>query len=728
MADLLTATDAPPGGAAPIRRAPSPAPSPAETPLPPLRDDLALLPGPPTHEGAPTWTLHDPAANRFLRIGWLEFEILQRWPLGRADAIAQAIARETPLAVSAEEVLHFVQFAERGELLHPIGPQGTARMAQRVAARRQHPLKWLLKNYLFLRVPLVRPDGFLRATLPLVRPLFTRGFLLLVLVVAMLGLHLIGRQWDSFTHSFLHLFTLEGAALGGAALLFAKIIHEMGHGYAARLSGCRVPAMGVAFLVLMPVLWTDTTEAWRLTSRRKRLLIDAGGMLAELTVAAFASLAWSFLPDGPLRSGVFMLAGTTWIMTLAVNLNPLMRFDGYFLLADALDIPNLQDRSFAMGRWWLRERLFGLGAPPPEVQTPGRRRFMIGYAFAIWVYRFLLFMGIALLVYHLFFKLLGLFLMIVEIGWFIVRPIVSELAAWMAQRRAMRWNRNSVTTLAAVGLLAAAFLVPWRSEVTAPALLHAERQAVLYALHAGQVRTLPEGIGAGLDADAAAFVLESPDLSYRIAQAERQVRLYQVQANAQAADPEQASQLPVTWQQMEGAVADLETLTAQRHEMTVRAPFTGRVLELADHLRPGAWVAAKEPLALLVAPDSVVAEAYVAEADLSRLTAGAPARFVPEDGSRPIPLRLRSIDALATRELDSAELASTQGGGVAARTLPNGKTVTEEAVYRATLAPVDGLTLPHASRGTVLIEGERESRGRRLWRIAVGVLIRESGW
>jgi len=697
-------------------------------PLPPLRDDLTLLPGPPTHEGAPSWTLHDPSANRFLRIGWLEFEILQRWPLGRADAIAEAIQRETPLPVTAEEVLHFVQFAERSELLHPFGPQGTARMARVVQARRLHPLKWLLKNYLFLRVPLVRPDRFLGATLPLARRLFTPGFLMLVLVVAMLGLFLIGRQWDSFTHSFMHLFTLEGAAMGGAALLFAKIVHELGHGYAAKLSGCRVPAMGVAFLVLMPVLWTDTTEAWRLTSRRKRLLIDAGGMLAELTLAAFASLAWSFLPDGPLRSGVFMLASTTWIMTLAVNLNPLMRFDGYFLMADALDIPNLQDRAFAMGRWWLRERLFALGNPPPEVQPPGRRRFMIGYAFAIWVYRFVLFMGIALLVYHLFFKLLGLFLMMVEIGWFIVRPIVTELAAWAAQRGAMRWNRNTVATLAAFGLLVAAFLVPWRSEVSAPGLLHAERQAVLYALHAGRIRAMPDGVGAGLAENAPAFVLESPDLFYKIAQAERQIRLYQVQANAQAADAEQSSQLPVTWQQMEGAIADLETLTAQRDEMTVRTPFAGRVLELADHLRPGAWAAAREPLALLVAPDSIIAEAYVAEADLARLAPGATARFVPEDGTAAVPLRLRSIDALATRELESAELASTHGGGVAARALPNGKTVAEEAVYRAILAPEEGVHLPHASRGTILIEGERESWGRRLWRIAVGVLIRESGW
>lgn len=726
MADVLTVS-APSVDEPPMASSPAMA-SPTEMPLPPLRDDLALLRGPATPEGAPTWTLHDPAANRFLRIGWLEFEILQRWGLGRADAIAEAVSRETPLALTAAEVLSFVQFLDRGELLHLIEPGGTQRMLRVCEMRRLHPAKWLLKNYLFLRIPLVRPDAFLTATLPVARLLFSQGFLGLVLTVAALGLYLIGRQWDAFTHSLLNLFTIEGALMGSVALMVAKAVHEMGHGYAAKMCGCRVPSMGLAFLVMMPVLWTDTTEAWRLTSRRQRLLIDGGGMLAETTLAAFASLAWSFLPDGPLRTAAFLLASSTWLMTLMVNLNPLMRFDGYFLLADALDIPNLQDRAFAMGRWWLREQLFGLGAPPPEVLAPGRRRFMIGYALAIWIYRFFLFTGIAVLVYHVFFKLLGAFLMMVEIGWFVVRPIVGELAAWVAHRRVIGLNRHLITTLAGFALLVAGFLVPWRSEVSAPALLHAERQAVLYALHAGKIVSMPGGVGAELPGDAPAFVLDSPDLSYRIMQAERQIRRMQAQANAQAADPEQVSQLPVTWQQMEGAVADLDTLRAQRTEMTVRTPFAGRIREMADHLRVGAWVAAREPLALLVAPGTTVAEAYVAEADLGRLKEGAHARFIPEDGTEPLPLRLMSLDRLPTTELGEPELASAHGGGIAVRAVGKGKMVPEEAVYRAILKPQAGVTLAHSERGTVQIAGERMSWGERIWRIAVGVLIRESGW
>jgi putative peptide zinc metalloprotease protein len=353
---------------------------------------------------------------------------------------------------------------------------------------------------------------------------------------------------------------------------------------------------------------------------------------------------------------------------------------------------------------------------------------MIGYAFAIWVYRFFLFLGIALLVYHLVFKLLGLFLMAVEIGWFIVRPIASEFQVWAKRRRDLRWNLRSIVSMLVLLGAVAAFFVPWQGHVSAPGLLQAERQAILYALTPGRILSMPDGIGAGVAAGTPAFVLDSPDLNYRIAQAGRQIRLVQAQASAQAFDPEQSGQLPVTWQEMESAVADLEEMEAQRAQLTIRAPFAGRIAELPDHLAPGAWVAAREPLALMVAPETVIAEAYVSEADLNRLSLGAEARFIPEDGTPSLMLRLRTIDRLATRELRETELASPHGGAIAARVVSENKLVPEEAIYRVQLTPAEPVEQLHSRRGTVVIDGERLSGASRLWKIALGILIRESGW
>jgi putative peptide zinc metalloprotease protein len=105
-----------------------------------------------------------------------------------------------------------------------------------------------------------------------------------------------------------------------------------------------------AALILWPVLYTDVTETWKLASRRQRLAVGLAGVTAELVFAIFATLAWSFLPDGPLRGAAFILATSTWISTLLLNLSPFMRFDGYFVPSDWLEMPNLHGRAFVIAR------------------------------------------------------------------------------------------------------------------------------------------------------------------------------------------------------------------------------------------------------------------------------------------------------------------------------------------------------------------------------------------
>jgi putative peptide zinc metalloprotease protein len=395
-----------------------------------LREELILEPGP-SMQGAPTWTLYDPTTGKFYRIGWLEFEILAHWHLRRPELIADHISQHTTLRPDPVDVEHFVKFLQAAELLRVTGAEAIGRFVQRKAGRRQAWYKWLVHHYLFVRIPLVRPDGFLTAALPYVQWVYTRAFLIVTLLCGLTGLYLALRQWDVFAASLPWFFSLEGAALAGLALVASKLLHECGHGFTAKRFGCRIPTMGVALLVMAPVLYTDTSAAWRLRERSKRLAIGSAGVAAECCLAAYALLAWSFLPDGIFRSIVFIWATTTWILTVAVNMSPFMRFDGYYLFSDLIEVPNLQERSFALARHTMREFLFGFGDAPPELWSPRMRRILVTYAFTTWLYRFTLFLGIAFVVYHMFFKALGIVLFAIEIWWFILQPILRELREWM---------------------------------------------------------------------------------------------------------------------------------------------------------------------------------------------------------------------------------------------------------------------------------------------------------
>ena len=318
----------------------------------PLREDLRLHDTGPDRDGAPGWVIQDPVSNRFYRIGWLEYECLLRWP-GNPESIAADISANTPLRVEAAHVLEFAQVLEQHRLVRP-----SAESLQRLRQQTNEPgwrhWKWWLHHYLFIRVPLVRPDRWLSNLLPWVSWLFTRAALMMLIAATCLGLILVMRQWDVFTHGVMDLISPAGIAGFVVALIVSKALHEMGHALVATRQGLRVAHMGVAFVVMWPMLYTDTGESWRLRSHRQRLAISVAGISVELALAGLATLAWAVLDDGVLRQAMLYLATTAWILSLALNISPFMRFDGYFIFSDLIDFPNLHERAGAMARTWLR--------------------------------------------------------------------------------------------------------------------------------------------------------------------------------------------------------------------------------------------------------------------------------------------------------------------------------------------------------------------------------------
>lgn len=698
--------------------------------LPALRDEVCLHPGPRSPDGAPSWTLEDPSAGRWFRIGWLEFEALVRWHLGTPEAIAEAIANETALKPTPEQIEALARFLYTANLVVVRGERSIGRLGQQVAAMRANPLSWLVKNYLFVRIPLVRPDRFLDRTYPLIQWVFGSWFRLATILAAITGVILIIRRWDSFLATFLHFFTWEGALLLGSTLLGAKLIHELGHAYTAKRFGCAVPTMGVAFMVLWPVLYTDTSSAWRLTDRRQRLAIGAAGINAELAIAAWATLAWTMLPDGPWRSAAFLLASSTWILTLLINLNPFMRFDGYYLLSDWLDVANLQERAFGLGRWRLREWLFGFGDPPPEPLSPRLARTMLIYAYGTWIYRFFLFLGIALIVYHLFFKLLGLFLFAVEIWWFILRPIVRELGNWLHRRKQVRLNRAFLTTLTGFAALLGLLLVPWQGTVHLPGVLRAEHQAILFLETPARLVEIGVERGDRVRAGALLFRFEQPDIAFELAQAERRAAVAAWQVEFQSLSEDLAGRSRVIWQELETARAEAAALRADLARLVIRAPFDGVVVERADPLAIGEWLPQDTELAVVIDRSASLVEAYLPERDLHRLAIGAEGRFYPADLDRqPVPVRVTAVDGASSRALGEPMLASTYGGRIAVREGEDGTLIPETPVYRVLLSGQP--PLPDQARmesGEVRLEAGRASIAHRLWQDVVAVAIRESGF
>ncbi|MBF0423780.1 MAG: HlyD family efflux transporter periplasmic adaptor subunit [Magnetococcales bacterium] len=698
--------------------------------LPPLREELAIHPGPQHWDGSPTWTIHDPTGHRFFRIGWQEFEVLSRWSLATAERIAAAIAAETTWQADAVAVQRLIDRLRNAHLLVPISPGDRQRHLYRQRQQQTGWLRWLLHHYLFLRIPLVHPDEFLQRTLPLVRWMFNGWFVGALVITALSGGLMILHRWEEFVGSFPFFFSLSGMLAYSGAIVLSKVVHELGHAWTARHYGCRVPVMGVVLMVLWPVCYTDTHEVWKLPSRRQRLVVGAAGMMAEITLAACASLAWGFLPDGPWRSAAFLLASSIWIFTLAVNLNPFLRFDGYFLLSDGLEMGDLHPRAFRLGRWYLREFLFGLGAAPPESLGPGWCRLLIGYAFLTWCYRFILFFGIALLVYEKFFKVLGLFLFAVEIGWFLLRPVLAEFRAWVLLSPQFRFSFPMLRTLTLLLAVVAVITLPWRiTAVTMASVLQAGGQTVVFSPVPSRIDQILVEPDQRVSRGDFLLTLEDPDLSYRRDRVERSMALLRWQLTQPATDDDPLVSEPVLQQELARSQAEWQALQREQQQLHVVAPVDGTVVDMANDLTPGQWLAKDEPLLTIISNEYPLVKGYVAERDRIRIVTGGVGRFYPDNSDEP-PLsgRIIRIDQTPTHYLPTPWLASLYGGEIPVRQLKDGRLVVEGSYYRVDLELDSNRSVNQMSRGVTVIQSASESLAFRWWRLASDILRRQMGF
>ncbi|WP_236219185.1 biotin/lipoyl-binding protein [Pseudomonas rhodesiae] len=696
--------------------------------LPSLRADLQLSAAAPDRDGSPQWTLADPVRGRYFKIGAAAMRMLRHWSLGDPERVLQAANREPGLPLTPQSLEELLGFLRGHDLISGLDAQQRDSYALKIAAQRQSLWQILLHQYLFFRIPLWRPDAFLNRTWPVLArfgPSMLRYGIPLVLG---LGVFLVSRDWQRFVATFPHLFSLGGALAFGVALFFAKLCHEFGHAFMAKRAGCRVQSMGVAFMVLLPMFYTDVSDAWRVNDRRARLLIGAGGVLAELLLACVALLTWSLLPDGPARTAAFMLASATWITTLIINLNPFMRFDGYFLLSDFWAVDNLQGRAFALCRWHLREVLFGYGLAAPEPWSPPMRRRLLLWGYGAWLWRAALFFGIALAVYHLFFKVLGIFLMMVELMWFILMPIVKEWRQWWSRREQAHGPRVWLTGLVLLTLLLALWL-PWRSAVEVPAMFEAGRASALHAPVAARVRQVNVHDGQTVAQGDVLIELESSDMASRLLIVRREIEIQQLQMRRQAGRSETAADAGIIEQQLAEAVAEYRGLVAQRERLLLRAPHAGQVRDLLPQLTVGRWLAPTQVLARVVQTDSRL-RGYLTEAELWRVAPGAKGRFIADDPMHAsIAVQLDEIDTNGVAFIEQQALTSDHHGPIAVRRDSQQRAQPVQAHYGVRLSAIDDTAAPlQPLRGAVVLQGQGESVLGAAWRRLAALGVRESGF
>ena len=701
----------------------------ASAPLPALRPDLRLFDGGRDATGEPTFLIFDAVRHRYFHIGWHAFAMLARWGRKTRRELQDSIRADLDIEIEEGEIEGLIRFLDTQELTVDGVNTGWRRNLVLAAMRRTGPAKWLLHNYLYFRVPLLRPDRWLSRVSHHAAFVFGKTFWLCWLVLTLLAVYLATREWADFAGAWHRVFDIQGLLAFAGGLIVLKSIHELGHALVAKRLGCRIASMGIVFMVLAPILYTDTTDCWRLPSRLQRWRIASAGVLAELMVAPVALLVWSFMTTGFARDLFFAAAVLAPALSLLVNLNPLMRFDGYFMLSDLLGVYNLQPRSFAYGRWKLRETLFAHGAPPPENLPQPLARLLIVYAYATWIYRLLLFVAIAVFVYAFIVKVVGILLFIVEIGFFVARPVVAELAVWWRMRRQARLRPKSVLAWGGLLVLLVAFVLPWRTTITIPAVVEAGRLEAIHVPAPAQIVEVLVRDGETVSAGQPLVRLQAPDLESLATISRRRITLLELRLARIAGSTIDLEDRLVAEQELQSERQSLAGIERLRQDLVVKAAADGLIRDLDRKLQTGQWIGMRDQVAMLVDAHTLRLRGLVSLADVRRLKEGMTGSFIADDGVAELAtVRLESINRAADRRVSIPVLAEPHGGRVEAVVDDKKAIYSHEAMFSVRLTLESGEKVGHLLRGVVVIDGEPESFAMRLLRRVSQVLIRESGF
>jgi len=698
--------------------------APSEAPcLRPLRQELSILRG----DNIDQWLIYDPVRGKYHKIGQAAMTMLTHWQAIPPDEFVAALSVKAPNLKADQALLQtLTEFLLKEKLLlHP--PEADAEsLAGQEAAMRTPFHEQLIHKYLFFRIPLFRPQKFLESYGPFVSAFFRPATAWTLLIIGLIGLFFAARQWEQFLSTFLYFFTPQGFLFYALSLTLIKAVHELGHAFAARHFGARVPIIGVAFLVMFPILYTDTTDVWRIPEKRKRLWINGAGMVAELSIAAVSLCLWSFLPDGILRSAAFFAATTSWALSLFVNLNPCMRFDGYYLISDFFRVENLQARGFAAGRWVMRKRLFGLDDPAPESLSRKQLSGFCLYAWTTWVYRFFLFIGIAILVHHIFPKAIGIVLFTIEIGIFIALPLWREIRHWWSVRMQILKHKRGQVSLSLATVSLAIFCLPWQNNISAPALIQPAEQTDIYPVAAAQVIAVHAKNGDVVKAGDVLLEMRAPALDYRRKVAVQELAMAEALWNLQAASEQDRQLRDIFQDTLTEKRAALTAIDKELAQLKLRAPHDGRVNDIAQNLHALRYVNQRERLLQISNPAQIELIGLPKDIAANRVKSEAKFAFISDQAGRKKRTgRIKAITPTAAQVITDPVLTVVGGGPIAVAENDRGEAIADIPVFRVQ-GIVDNSQVLRMERGVVKIAAAPSSPAKSVWTNVVKVLLRET--
>lgn len=559
--------------------------------------------------------VHDPTSNQFYRLSPIAHEFVAMLDGRRTVEEAWNIALEThgDSAPTQHEVIELLSQMYNTNLLSADTSPETEQLLRRGRDRVRRRIQQQAIGIMYFRVRLFNPDRYLSWLEPLLRPVLNVWGFVAWLVLIGVALYSVLPHWDEMGRALTDTVAPSNWLWLAIVFVVIKAIHETGHGVICKRYGGQVPEFGAMLLVLFPAPYVDASATWAFPSRWRRMAVGAGGMIFELSVASLAAFVW--LATGAGEGGgrlinqlAFNVMFTASISTVLFNANPLMRFDGYYILSDLLEIPNLMQRSMRMLGHLGQVLIYRVRDARPPASEPGEAITLIIYGVAAAVYRVFLFLAITLYIMGQMFAIGFVLAVWTAAAWFIL-PL-GKFVHWLAtsERLAEFRTRAILTTLALFAAGAVLLgVIPMPDRRRASGVIESVAHAGVYFMSDGFVVQAHKGVGERVEAGEPILTCDNPRL--RTALASRKAQLIETQHLERSLTATNTAGAQVARQRLEAIGHDVETIQRYVDGLVVRAPQAGVIVQGADGIDPraavGAWVQRGQVLCEVLDPDSV---------------------------------------------------------------------------------------------------------------------------
>jgi len=566
------------------------------------------------------YILNNPFNNQFFRLRPEAYAFIARLSSSRTveNVWYECLERYPDTAPGQEDVVQLLTQLYNANLLYFHSSPDTSQIFERYKQRKQKEMQSKLLSILFMRLPLFDPDNVLKRLYPIWQLIVSPVGALLWLFVVISAIKVcIDNSNEAFNQ-------MQGILAPGNlmylyfALVIIKSLHEISHAVVCRRFGGEVHVLGIMLLVFTPLPYMDATSSWTFRNRWHRVLVSAAGIMMEIFVAALAVFGWANTGNGVLHALFYNIMFIASVSTLLFNANPLLRFDGYYILSDLLDIPNLHTRAKEYINYLIERYAFGCKDIHCPVQTMNEALSLSIFGILSLIYRILIFAGILLFVADKF-LILGMIMALIGIvSWGLV-PLF-KLLSYLISSPKLKKNRVrvfAVTGLTFSTILSLIMFIPFTDKLQAPGIIESKNFQKLYNDHPGYVAQLFKPAGTFVKAGDLLIQFRNKEIEFDLANAKMQRTETQIMVK-QARNVKVVDLKPLLkrLETVASHIADLEDRIAS---LSIRSRHDGIWQPSEDVKFLGRWIPRGGYLGEVIDPSNFVFSAAVPQHEAARL-------------------------------------------------------------------------------------------------------------